>query len=198
MCPSDPMLVSAPLGAVLHDLVHGALATHRIEASDDTEYYLTRLLSDFLRTDTERLSCPLGVELLKAQELEPAARCRKLKEIADTSLFLSGIFLDHLESGLATPDYVFEVGSAAYLRLGTNERRHPTVEPFVETFRDLGRRFERFVHVLAAMADSELFASNARIIGLYERWLRSGKPRDTHRLVSLGVIPAKPEPKKAH
>lgn len=198
MDPSVPKLVSAPLGAVLHDLVHGALETHRVDVSDETEYYLTWLLSDFLRADPERLSRALGLELLKVTELEASQRCRRLKDIADTSLFLSGIFLDYLESGLTAPDYVFEVGSTAYLRLGHGEGRNPMVEPFVETYLDLGRRFERFVHVLAAMADSELFRSNSRVIGLYERWLRSGTARDAHRLVALGVIPAKPEPSKSH
>lgn len=195
---SEPKLVSTPLASVLHDLVHGALQTQHVDASDDTEYYLTWMLSDFLRADPERLSRALGVELLKVQELDSSRRCRKLKDIADTSLFLSGIFLDHLESGLTAPDYVFEVGSTAYLRLGNTEGRNPLVEPFVETYRDLGRRFERFVHVLAAMADSELFSSNSRVLGLYERWLRSGTARDTHRLVALGVIPTKPEPGKSH
>lgn len=198
MDPSDPKLVSAPLGTVLHDLVHDALETHRLDASDETEYYLTCLLSDFLRPDPERLSRALGVELFKAQELESSQRCRKLKEIADTSLFLSGLFLDHIEAGPATPDYVFEVGSTAYLRLGIHEGRNPLVEPFVETYRDLGRRFERFVYVLAAMADSELFSSSERVLGLYERWLRSGTTRDAHRLVALGIIPATADPSKSH
>ena len=48
------------------------------------------------------------------------------------------------------------------------------------------------------MADAELFTSNARVVGLYERWLKSGTPRDAHRLVSLGVIPGKPDFNKTH
>jgi len=198
MDSSEAKLVHTPLGAVLYDLVHAAFETQRVAASDDTEYYLASLLSEFLRTNPERLSRALGPELLKAEELLPSQRCARLKDIGDTSLFLSGIFLDHVESGLAATDYVFEVGSTAYLRLVHGERRHPLVEPFVETFEDLGRRFEQFVRVLAAMADSELFSSNARVLGLYERWLQSGTARDAHRLIALGVIPVKPESAKSH
>jgi len=194
----EARLVSTPLGSVLHDLVHTAFEAQRVAASDDTEYYLTSLLSDFLRADPERLSRALGLELLKVEELGPSQRFARLKDIGDTSLFLSGIFLDHVESGLAATDYVFEIGSTAYLRLGHCERRHPLADAFAETFKDLGRRFEQFVRVLAAMSDTELFASNARVLGLYERWMRSGTARDAHRLVALGVIPGKPEPTKSH
>jgi hypothetical protein len=198
MAPPDATLVSDPIGSVLHDLVHDALATHRVKVADDTEYYLTGLLSAFLRTRPERLSRALGVELLKSDDLEPGRRYAKLKEIADTSLFLSGIFLDHLEAQLVATDYFFEIGSTAYLRLGRGDERHPLVEPFVNTYIDLGLRFEQFVRVLSAMADAELFASNSRVVGLYERWLRSGTPRDAHRLVALGVIPAKADFSKTH
>jgi len=198
MAPVDAKLVHDSLGAVLHDLVQEALSTHRVKVSHDTELYLTCLLSAFLRSEPDRFSCALGVELLKAQRLEPSRRYAKLKEVADTSLFLAGIFLDHVEAQLPATDYFLDVGSSAYLHLGTGDDRHPLVEPFVDTYMDLGRRFDQFVRVLSVMADAELFASNGRIVGLYERWLRSGTTRDAHRLVALGVIPGKAEPGKEH
>jgi len=48
-------------------------------------------------------------------------------------------------------------------------------------------------HTLMGVLDVPLM-----LLGLYERWLRSGTARDTHRLVALGVIPTKPEPGKSH
>src|SRR5262245_33240011 len=194
----EAKLLSDPIGSVLYDLVHEALATQRVKVAEDTEYYLATLLAAFLRADPERFSRALGVELLKAEDLDRGRRYAKLKEVADTSLFLAGIFLDHLEAQLPATDYFFDVGRRAYLRLGHSDDRHPLVEPFVDTYRDLGSRFEEFVRVLSAMADAELFASNARVVGLYERWLRSGTVRDAHRLVALGVIPGKPDFGKTH
>jgi len=198
MGTDDGRLVNDPIGAVLYDLVRDALVTNRVEVSEDTEYYLASMLSAFLRSDPERFSVALGVELLRTAYLEPTRKYAKLKEVADTSLFLSGIFLDHLEAQLPTTDYFFEIGSNAYLQLGTGNERHPLVEPFVDTYRDLGRRFEQFVHALAAMADAELFASNSRVVGLYERWLKSGTSRDAHRLIALGVIPSRGDGTKTH
>jgi hypothetical protein len=198
MTRAEATLLNDPIGSVLYDLVHDALATQRVKVSEDTGLYLTSLLSAFLRTNSERFSRVLGVELLKADDLEPARRYAKLKDIADTSLFLAGIFLDHLEAQLPTTDYYFEVGSTAYLKLGSGDERHPLVEPFVDTYRDLGKRFEQFVRVLSAMADSELFASNSRVVGLYERWLRCGTSRDAHRLIALGLIPGRADFSKTH
>ena len=198
MTRAEATLLNDPIGSVLYDLVHDALATQRVKVSEDTQYYLTSLLSAFLRTNSERFSRVLGVELLKADDLEPARRYAKLKDIADTSLFLAGIFLDHLEAQLPATDYYFEVGSTAYLKLGSGDERHPLVEPFVDTYRDLGKRFEQFVRVLSAMADAELFASNSRVLGLYERWLRCGTSRDAHRLIALGLIPGKADFSKTH
>jgi hypothetical protein len=198
MTRAEATLLNETINSVLFDLVDDALATQRVKVADDTKYYLATLLAAFLRTNRERFSRVLGVELLKADDLEPGRRYAKLKDIADTSLFLAGIFLDHLEAQLPATDYYFEVGSTAYLKLGSGDERHPLVEPFVDTYRDLGRRFEQFVKVLSAMADAELFASNARVVGLYDRWLRCGTSRDAHRLAALGLIPAKADFTKTH
>jgi hypothetical protein len=198
MTRAEARLLNDPIGSVLYDLVRDALVTQHVKVREETQYYLASLLSAFLRTDRERFSRVLGVELLKADDLEPARRYARLKEIADTSLFLAGIFLDHLEAQLPTADYYFEVGSTAYLKLGRGDERHPLVEPFVDTYRELGMRFEQFVKVLSAMADAELFQSNSRVVGLYERWLRRGTSRDAHRLVALGLIPAKADFTKTH
>ncbi len=191
-------LINDPIGAVLHDMVRGALAAQRVKVAEATEYYLASLLAAFLRTDPARFSQALGVELLKAEDLDVPRRYAKLKEVADTSLFLSGVFLDHIEAALPATDYFFEIGSTAYLKLSSGDDRHPLIEAFADTYLELGRRFEQFVRVLASMSDTELFASNERVVGLYERWLKSGSIRDAHRLIALGVIPARGDKSQTH
>jgi len=184
-------LVQEPVAAVLFELIRGALTTHRVTVSEHTEYYLIHLLGKFARCEPEQLSRALGPELIKARYLEPAQRYVRLKDVADTSLFLTGMFLDYVESRLAATDYFFDIGRAAYIDLGTLEERHrASTGAFVETFYDLGARFEEFVRVLSSIADAELFASNERVATLYGRWRSTGATRDAQRLISLGVIPA--------
>jgi len=190
MTRQDKGLVDEPVGSVLYDLVQGALAAQRVEASEHTGYYITNVLEAFARTEPHRLSRALGPGLLEAAQLEPASRYLKLKEVADTSLFLAGVFLDYVEAQLATTEYYFNIGASAYLHLSQLRPPHGPTDPFVDTYNELGRRFEDFVHVLGSIADAELFASNERVLGVYGRWLRAGTPRDLRRLVALGVIPS--------
>ncbi len=182
-------LAEERLEELFRELVCTGLEDQALAVSEFTEYYLVRLLSVFLRTDGEKFSRPLGVELLSSARLDPELRYPRLKEVADTSLFMSGVFLDNIEARLPATDYFFEVGSRAYLDLSSIEcRTEPAGLAFTETYTDLGTRFEDFTRVLAFVADQRLFASNETLLRLYRRWLASGNPRDRRRLASLGLI----------
>ena len=196
MSSDDAKLVSEPVTSVLYDLIREAVASQRIEASDDVQFYLTNLLGTFARIDADRFSHALGPELLNTANLDPAHRYLKLKELADTTLFLSGVFLDYVEAQMAATDYYFDIGSSAYLHLGQLGERGADV--ISSTYTELGRRFEEFVCVLSSIADSELFASNERALGLYERWLDAGTVRDARRLIALGIIPAAGDCSRKH
>ncbi|HYB97768.1 MAG TPA: hypothetical protein VEC57_01420 [Candidatus Limnocylindrales bacterium] len=180
--------VSARL--LLAELVHQALARTAVSTTDLTESYLAGLLADFLRSEPDRLGQTFGVEWLRAASLPPMERYRRLKDIADTTLFLSGVFADYVEGTLTGADYFSQLGSRAYLDLGdlgNNER-----DAFSETYHDLGRRFEDFAAVLAVVADRNLFPANDRVLGIYRSWLESGSKRTARRLYHLGVIPQRP------
>ena len=185
----EPRLVNEPVGAALHEMVRGALTEQRVAASEHTEFYLINLLCGFTRADPELFACPLGPELLRASMLEPHQRYLKVKQIADTTLFIAGLFLDYLESQAASTDYYFRIGSSAYLHLGTLGGRRVRDAAVADTYRDLGSRFEDFVRVLSKIADAELFPSNARALRLYERWMQKQGARDARRLIAMGIIP---------
>ena len=188
-------LAEERLEELFREMVCGGLEDQSLDVSEFTEFYLVRLLSVFLRADPEQLSRVLGVELLSAVNLDPELRYRKLKDVADTSLFMSGVFLDNIEARLPTTDYFFEVGSRAYLDLSSIELpTEPTGQAFAETYDDLGRRFEDFARVLASVSDQNLFASNETLLRLYRRWLASGSARDRRRLTALGLIPVDESP----
>jgi hypothetical protein len=180
---------SEPVGAAFHDLVRDSIRAQKLEASADAELYLASLLGGFVRVDPKRLAEPLGPALLEAVFAEPASRHGQLRQVADTTLFLTGIFIDHIESRLADTQYYFAIGSSAYLRLealGNDGSclKDETALPY----RELGSRFEQFVRVLSRIADTNLFSSNDRLVNLYERWLQKGNERDQARLLSLGVM----------
>ncbi len=197
MTAEEKKLLTAPLDTVTRTMVRAALAEHGLRTSDDTEYYLANLLAVFLRADPAAFHRTFGPALLEATGLAPAQRYQALKELADTLLFLSGIFLDYIEAKPVATEYFFEIGSTAYLQLSALEQMKVAGGWFAETYTDLGRRFEDFVRVLATISDRELFASDAHVLRLYRRWLESASPRDRRRLATLGLFPV-PHSKRVH
>jgi hypothetical protein len=180
-------LVHESAAAAFREFVRGALSDRKIDTSEQTEYYLVRLLETFVRVSPGRLARALGPELLAASQLEAPQRYSMLKDLADTTLFLSGVFIDHLEDALPTTDYFFAIGSTAYLHL--HELDPGGAGGLGDTFGDLGRRFELFAGALGAIADRDIFASDQQALRIYRRWLTAGRGRDAARLVALGIIP---------
>ncbi len=192
-------LVQEPAEAAFREFVRDALDARSLRTSEWTEFYLVRLLRGLVEASPTRLSRALGPELLRAQELPPEQRFTHLKDLADTTLVLSGVFIDYVEEALPTTDYFFAIGSSAYRHLGEfDDPRLVGVDGFAETFAELGERFEDFAGVLAWIADRELFASSDHTMNVYRRWLVGRGRRDESRLVSIGMIPAVDEPDKVH
>lgn len=190
------------LRCVLSELIHGAFARSSLRASLFTQSYLVGIMLDFLRADPERLGLLIGVEWMKAAALPPVLRYRRLKEIADTTLFLSGVFADYVDASATGSDYYRAIGARAYLDLSTVRPRvdpaesAPPDDVFADTYNDLGRRFEDFASVLATVADRQLFPAQSRVLGLYQRWLECGSDRQRRRLLNLGVVVERADPSR--
>ncbi len=199
MSQPERKVVAEPVTSALYDFVRSALTTQRVDVSEFTEHYLVALLGGFVRADPQALSDALGPELLRTVSLDPFSRYSTLKRVADTALFLSGIFLDHVEASAAATDYFFGIGSRAYLDLGAlDEKTAGHGDAYAETYKELGCRFEEFVGVLAYISDKQLFGSNEAVVRIYRRWTASGNQRDASRLLELGVIPSLGDTSKIH
>lgn len=183
-------VLNEPPAVAFYEFVRAALGTHGIAASPEAEHYLVNLLAGFLRSSPERFARALGPELLAASRLEPLHRSLRLRDVGDTTLFLAGIFLDHIEAKPATTEYYFTIGRTAYGRLAELAESDGPLAVHAATFAELSGRFVEFVRVLSSIADRELFSGSARLMAVYRRWLATGNPRDASRLIAQGVIPA--------
>jgi hypothetical protein len=186
----DARVLNEPPVSAFYEFVRSALATHGVGASPEAEYYLVNLLAGFLRARPERFARALGPELLAASRLDPVHRSVRLRDVGDTTLFLTGIFLDHIEAKPAATEYYFSIGRTAYGRLAELAGTSGALAVHAPTFAELSGRFVEFVRVLSAIADRELFSGSERLMAVYQRWLATGNPRDTSRLIAQGVIPA--------
>jgi len=183
------MVQTGTLTALFHDLVQEALEQQHIASSETTECYLVHLLERFAAPGRkDLLDPPLGVDYLRAFELPAVQRFDTLRRVADTALFVTGVFVECLDRGLVGPDYYTALGRNAYAQLSTKMRRGGLGESFVE----LADRFPEFVRVLGAISALELFRSEQDTLRLYKRWLATGSQREADLLMRRGLIPVAP------
>lgn len=171
------------------EVLAGALDRQGVEASQSTEFYLVGLLGEFAKariTDE-----PLSLKLVGTRAADAGERVRALKEVGDTTLYVSGFFADSLERKLVGVDYYMDLGKAAYRelaqRLATSSVR--------EVYEELSGKFPRFVDVLAEIRSHTTFLGQD-VVRLYEEWLRTRSDWVEQRLRALGVLvqgPVDPE-----
>jgi hypothetical protein len=117
-------------------------------------------------------------------ESDGAVRREALRSVGDLSLFVAGFFSDSLNRKLVDIDYYVMLGGRAYESLSRFER-----ETFAPAFAELAGSFVSFVDVLNDVSEQCTMTSNADVLRLYEKWLRTGSRRDGQRLVERGIVP---------
>ena len=188
------MVETGSLTVLFHRLVRSALASQQVSVSEITEVYLVQLLEGFARPRGDLLDPPLAIDYLKAFHLPASQRYEKLKRVADTALFITGIFVDSLERTLVGPEYYAAIGRTAYARLSTDTLRTGVATLFGE----LAGRFPEFVRVFMEISDQELFRREQDTIRIYKRWLVTRGEREAALLMRHGLTPIAPTSERRH
>jgi len=188
------MLNTVNLTGLFHELVRTALAAQQVAASETTEFYLVQLLEGFARpARRDLLDPPLAVDYLEAFRLPASQRYEKLKRVADTALFITGVFVDSLDRSLVGPDYYTAIGRTAYAHLSADAR-----SSLAELFGDLAGRFPEFVRVLMEISEQDLFRREQDTLRLYKRWLHTRGRHEADLLIRRGIIPFAPSNDRSH
>ena len=185
---NDPLLQGQTAAEYFKDLIDASLARQHVRANELTAFYLVNLLCGFVRTDRGAPFAddgePLAVRLGRALESGGMEQRARLRSLGDFSLFMSGFFSDSFRRRAVDVDYYVSMGEYAY---GSLSRRDE--DTFGEVFAELAARFVGFMDVLADVSERTGLASNADVLRIYEKWLRSGSARDAQRLVDRGIVP---------
>jgi hypothetical protein len=189
------MLKTSSLTALFQELVRAAMTTQQVASSEITEWYLVQLLEAFARpTRSDLLDPPLALDYLEAFHAPATQRFEKLKRVADTALFVTGVFVESLERSLVGPDYYTALGRNAYARLSAQ----PSRAGLAALFNELARRFPEFVRVLTEISAGEIFRGEQDTLRLYKRWLLTRGQREADLLVRRGIIPFAPSSQQRH
>ena len=185
----DPLLGGQTPAEYFKDLVESALSRQHLRTNELTEYYLVDLLCRFMRPDrripfNDDTSEPLALRLRRALESGGMEQRARLRNLGDFSLFTSGFFSDSLNRRSVDVDYYVSMGEYAY---GSLSRRD--TDAFGEVFTELAGKFVGYMDVLADISERTGGGGRTDVLRVYERWLRTGSPRDGQRLVERGVVP---------
>jgi hypothetical protein len=191
MSERERLLTSTPREFFL-GLLRQACDEQKVEPSETAEFYLVQILERFVHHDRGLLDRPLAIDYLSCLDAQPEARYRRLRDVGDTALFVSGVFTESLERQTVGTEYYASIGGLAYQQLasmpGTRHGRS-----VIELFTELSIRFLDFVRVLSQMSLDEIFASDRDTLRIYRRWLATRGARDADLLVRRGIIPFAPK-----
>lgn len=169
--------------------VESAVSRRQLRANELTTYYLVDLLCRFVRPDTglpfsDDAGEPLAIRLGRALDSGGLEQRARLRNLGDFSLFMSGFFPDSFRRRVVDVDYYVSMGEYAYGSLGRRE-----ADTFGEVFSELARRFVPYMDVLSDVSEQSGIRSSTDVLRLYEKWLRTGSPRDGQRLADRGILP---------
>lgn len=171
------------------EMVDAAIEHQKVRIDPNLEFYLVRLLSDF--TNAEKLARfnhePIAITLGTALSAEPGEQCVLLKEIGDTTLYVSGFFSDSLNRKVVDIDYYIKMGRIAYNHLA--ELMRDTKTALYGLYSELAQRFKALVDLLLEVSDRCKLTSGSDALRVYERWLRMKSRNSEEMLKKLGLIP---------
>lgn len=163
-----------------HEVVTDALEATHVDATPGAEWYLVSLLGDFTRARIP--DEPLAVKLVGAHSAEAGVRVKTLKEVGDTSLYVTGFFAESLGRKLVDAEYYIGLGTQAYRELSGRLGGSLT-----QVYGELAAHFPQFVDVLTEIRRRVDFAG-ADVVRLYEQWLKTRDEWVEKKLRGFGVM----------
>lgn len=196
MSISNRPVVQPNLTEFFRELLQSAMRRQAVQSSEETEFYLVKLLERFARAEREWFTRPLALEYLESFHSPASHRAGKLRHVGDTALFISGLFMESVHRQLVSADYYTQLGRTAYehlSRLASDVGALPG-----DSFAELADRFPDFVRVLTAISFEQLFPGDTHKLRVYTRWLYTHGQDDARWLLSQGITPYAPPPTRPH
>jgi hypothetical protein len=166
------------------ELVDAAMQHQRLAALELTSFYLVNLLTGFVRIAGDDSDEPLGVRFARALQEGGSRQRSELRQVADRSLFVSGFFSDSLNRRLVDVDYYVQLGEYAYGSLARQDDG-----TWTDVYDELSGKFAAFADVLGEVSERTALTSNADLLRLYEKWLRTGSRHSGDLLAARGIVP---------
>ena len=197
---SDLTLIAQPEG-FFYELVTEALGKQRLKVQPETEFYVVKLLQQFIKienlftrdTNGALREEPLAILLKEALE-EPRVEAQRLmfRHVGDVSLYMAGYFQESLSRRWVDLDYYINVGGTAYKQVASRVNEKPSQSVYEE----LAYRFSALVNVLSDVSDKTTPKTEKDLLRIYEKWISTGNDKAAKTLKEAGILPVQGKTKK--
>lgn len=180
--------------AFFHQLVVEAQSRVSVDLSENVEFYLVHLLSDFVYSDPTVGDEALALVLARALESSYGEQVLLFKKLGDTALFFSGFFQEFFNSKSYDISYYQSMGENAYGFLADLMRRRGTYEKTMSRmYRELAKGFPQAVEVLLDVSEhtSGPRRDARNTLSIYEAWLATASETLERELHQRGIVPVK-------
>jgi hypothetical protein len=181
----EPLFRNESPTEFFRELVESALQHQHVAVRQLTSFYVVNLLAASVHFDRSPMADDeaLGIRFVRALQAGGVAQRDGLRQVGDTSLFVSGFFSDSLNRSLVDIDYYIQLGERAYGSLARSD------ETLADVFDELSAKFAAMVDVLTEVSERTSLSSDGDLLRLYEKWLRTGSRRRGEKLASRGIVP---------
>lgn len=192
---SSSIVETTNIESFFHESVTGSISSQNVDVCDETVVYLTRLLTQYARSEELFERDEDGVQLKPlavlycnaASARDDKARCDHLRKLGDLALFISGWFARNLERRRVGVSYYVQMGETAYDWLSGCCDASVRGRVFAQIFQDLAAHFSELRDVISEIHMSVDVRSDSDLLGLYELWQRSGSARAAELLRAEGI-----------
>ncbi len=189
---ADPVQIdhSGPR-ALFAELLAGALQKVQLQPSPMAVANLVELLDERVLENRDGLEGEqvLAEALLTAQRNHGVDRIRRMRGLGDHALFVSGFLADSLLNGPVDASYYRQIGCSAYDDVVSGLRGRGESGVWTRLYRELAECFGDFVEILAEVGDRTRPGRPQNLLGIYDRYRRTGSTRDRELLLRAGHLP---------
>jgi len=152
-----------------------------INLEEDLKVYILKILVDRLNNKIDLdLNKPLAILYLEALK-EPQNQCvKKLKCIADHTLYIAGYFSESLNKKLIDTKYYYDLSRNAYKELYNILDENIYIKIY--------NNYNNLVDILIELSFHTMHTSSKNLIKLYDRWIETGSQVLEQKLNEKGII----------
>jgi len=192
---NSELQIEASAESYFYELVHGAVKNQNISIQAETEFYVVKLLSRFIFSESlysknssgNLQDQPIALLFKEALEAESTPAQKMLfQNVGDISLYKAGFFQESLNRAKIDVDYYIGLGGAAYL----NASKMTDEKHFQSLFSELSDKFDRFVSILFEVSENTSISSTKTktdLFRMYDLWSKTGSERAARVLKKSGI-----------